>query len=378
MYKLLLCVRYLRTRFIALASIISVMLGVATMIVVNSVMSGFGTEMRSRIHGILSDVVVETNSLDGVHDADRWMKIIRGAGGDEIESMAAMVEIYGMMTYDYRGQPVMKTVQLIGIDPLTKSAVSPDAGSFQSSLDSYQQIKEYGKVVREPLRSADEPVGWELTADAAESRRHRIELEQRYIEQRQWEEKRSQPESGTPDHTDLFEPINAKTAKETDKVSPPDFSHGEEPAVAVDPAAPQRAQLYVGGTGGVRLHRRRNRQDKGHAHQTPRRRRDDQHRLRRPPRTRSLPCHRRGHFQKRHERVRRQSRLLQSRRTATHPRHDRPADERRRGDVDPNQTEELRPRGCGRQKPASQSAAGPVLCPHLGAETRPAAGRRRD
>ncbi len=41
MYKLLLCWRYLRTRYIALASIISVMLGVATMIVVNSVMAGF-------------------------------------------------------------------------------------------------------------------------------------------------------------------------------------------------------------------------------------------------------------------------------------------------------------------------------------------------
>ncbi len=36
MYKLFLSLRYLRTRFIALASIISVMLGVATMIVVNS------------------------------------------------------------------------------------------------------------------------------------------------------------------------------------------------------------------------------------------------------------------------------------------------------------------------------------------------------
>ncbi|MFN0056251.1 MAG: ABC transporter permease, partial [Planctomycetales bacterium] len=48
MYKLLLCTRYLRTRFIALASVISVMLGVATMIVVNSVMAGFSTEMRFR------------------------------------------------------------------------------------------------------------------------------------------------------------------------------------------------------------------------------------------------------------------------------------------------------------------------------------------
>ena len=45
MYKLLLCWRYLRTRYIALASIVSVTLGVATLIVVNSVMAGF-TEMQ--------------------------------------------------------------------------------------------------------------------------------------------------------------------------------------------------------------------------------------------------------------------------------------------------------------------------------------------
>ena len=65
MYKAFLSLRYLRTRYIALASILSVMLGVATMIVVNSVMKGFTAEMRSRIQGLLSDIVVETNSLDG-------------------------------------------------------------------------------------------------------------------------------------------------------------------------------------------------------------------------------------------------------------------------------------------------------------------------
>ena len=62
MYKLLLSSRYLRTRFIALASIVSVMLGVATMIVVNSVMTGFSVQMRERIHGILADVMIETSS----------------------------------------------------------------------------------------------------------------------------------------------------------------------------------------------------------------------------------------------------------------------------------------------------------------------------
>ena len=46
MYRWLLCFRYLRTRYIALASIISVTLGVATMIVVNSVMEGFSVIAR--------------------------------------------------------------------------------------------------------------------------------------------------------------------------------------------------------------------------------------------------------------------------------------------------------------------------------------------
>ena len=48
MYKLLLCWRYLKTRYLALACIISVMLGVATLIVVNSVMNGFSTKLRDR------------------------------------------------------------------------------------------------------------------------------------------------------------------------------------------------------------------------------------------------------------------------------------------------------------------------------------------
>ena len=64
-YKYLLCWRYLKTRYIALASVISVMLGVATMIVVNSVMAGFAEKMRDRLHGVLADVVVESSRSTG-------------------------------------------------------------------------------------------------------------------------------------------------------------------------------------------------------------------------------------------------------------------------------------------------------------------------
>ena len=99
MYRLLLCWRYLRTRYIALASIISVMLGVATMIVVNSVMSGFASEMQNRIHGILSDVVFESRSLDGMPDAD----VARGAdppGGRRLDrSHVAHGGVPAMLSY---------------------------------------------------------------------------------------------------------------------------------------------------------------------------------------------------------------------------------------------------------------------------------------
>ena len=89
MYKAFLSLRYLKTRYIALASILSVMLGVATMIVVNSVMKGFTSEMRSRIQGLLSDIVVETNSLNGAENARKMFADIRSVAGDKISGMTA-------------------------------------------------------------------------------------------------------------------------------------------------------------------------------------------------------------------------------------------------------------------------------------------------
>src|SRR5687767_15534526 len=108
MYKLLLCWRYLRTRYIALASIISVMLGVATMIVVNAVMEGFTQEMQERIHGILSDLVFESQSLDGFPDADRCMTEIRDIAGPYIAGMSPTVHVPAMLSYSYGNQYVTR------------------------------------------------------------------------------------------------------------------------------------------------------------------------------------------------------------------------------------------------------------------------------
>src|SRR6266568_1477969 len=104
MYKLLLCTRYLRTRYIALASIVSVMLGVATMIVVNSVMEGFTHEMQDRIHGILSDVVFESHNLDGFHDPEAHMQRIREVAGEYIAGMTPTVVVPAMLAFRVQGQ----------------------------------------------------------------------------------------------------------------------------------------------------------------------------------------------------------------------------------------------------------------------------------
>src|SRR5213592_2287144 len=101
MYQLLLCWRYLRTRYLAFACIISVMLGVATLIVVNSVMNGFSTKLRTLLHSVLSDVVMEGHSLEGFHDPAGKIARIRKDPylNSQIDAMAVTLEGFAMVQY---------------------------------------------------------------------------------------------------------------------------------------------------------------------------------------------------------------------------------------------------------------------------------------
>ena len=124
MFKLLLATRYLRTRFIAMASIVSVMLGVATMIVVNSVMAGFREEMYERLHGILSDVVVASYGLDGIDDSQVVVDRIRDVLGDELAGITTTVHVPAVLSYRVYEEWETRQVNLIGIDDRTYASVS--------------------------------------------------------------------------------------------------------------------------------------------------------------------------------------------------------------------------------------------------------------
>jgi lipoprotein-releasing system permease protein len=176
MYKLLLAWRYLKTRYIALASIVSVTLGVATLIIVNSVMSGFAHEMHVRLHSILSDIVLESHGLDGFPDSAWHMEEIKKTLGNDLQGITATVHVPAMLSYQVRGQWLTRQVTLIGIDPQTYAEV----GDFRKYLTHPEHKQFFNFQLRETgygdAEHAMPPAGWEY-------RRAKAEFERAYKEQ---------------------------------------------------------------------------------------------------------------------------------------------------------------------------------------------------
>jgi lipoprotein-releasing system permease protein len=261
MYKLLLCLRYLRTRYIALASIISVMLGVATMIVVNSVMAGFSTEMRDRIHGLLADVIIETISMDGVQNPDALVAKAKEVAGDDIAGVTATVEVYGMLSFRYGGQYVTRPVTIIGIDPAGKAQVGP----LVDYLDSYNPHIEEGNVTRPALRDRKEPIGWTLTHEARKRRADWADLQRSMAS---WAHANSPAVSQTPTPSvetaaasappvfesadteavepPVFEDATPVVQTSATRTAPPQFFPAETRLPEVDPEDPLPGRIYVG------------------------------------------------------------------------------------------------------------------------------------
>lgn len=177
MYKLLLSWRYLLTRYLALASIISVMLGVATLVVVNSVMGGFAEKLRDRLRGLQAHVMIDARSADGFANLDYHMQRVREILGDRLEAVSPVIEGFAMVEYRRReytnfetgsrddpvhgvitgeSPPVVRTVRLLGIDPASRS-----------------QTSEFAQFLQNPENRRDPSRCFELRGQAAEHhRRH--------------------------------------------------------------------------------------------------------------------------------------------------------------------------------------------------------------
>lgn len=238
MYKFLLCWRYLRTRYIALASIVSVTLGVATMIVVNSVMAGFSHEMQDRLHGILSDIVFEARSLEGFPDPEWHMRQIRSVVGDDVAGMTPTVTVPAMLSFQYGGDWVTRPVQLIGIDQATQAA----AGDFAQYLQHPENRRKMAFDLRE---------GGYGSADVLPENNPRTELRQSGWEHRRRiiQRQRSIDAQAKVAGPDMEPQVSQPAGGATDGAAPAavdPFAAVQKPANTFDPLKQQHAGLVLG------------------------------------------------------------------------------------------------------------------------------------
>ncbi len=240
MYKLLLATKYLKTRVIAFVSIISVTLGVATMIVVNSVMAGFQTEMQDRLRGLLSDVAVMTHDTDGFEDPDKLMKIIHEC--QYVEATTPTHEMWGMMSFRVMGQEEQRPVRIIGILPEGKNQVSPLAKYLLSRQD-----KDLSNRDQVPEVDLNAPVTWDLSATALGVRKDKIAYDL-------LRNSETVPDgSGSASQVASEAPLT-RTADsgEGPLFDNPDEFRIEDPnefqadATPIDPTIPQPARVFVG------------------------------------------------------------------------------------------------------------------------------------
>ena len=233
MYKLLLCWRYLLTRFIALASVISVMLGVATMIVVNAVMLGFTSEMKDRIQGILADITFQSHDINKGFPLYEWHREqILKAAGDMIEELTPTVVVPGMISYRAfgTGDPVSFPVDIVGIDERTQGKVS--------KIASYLQHPENRKQLSFNLHTD----GYDIQAGGYSNGAYRYAMEYAGWVHRRWLAEARKRQQGQP----AFQPVSHQQTESSGTPRDPFAGLSQPEGLCFDPAKEQHAGIIVG------------------------------------------------------------------------------------------------------------------------------------
>ncbi|HTF55888.1 MAG TPA: FtsX-like permease family protein [Planctomycetota bacterium] len=123
MYKLFMALRYLRAHRIIYFSIAGVAFGIAVMILVTSVMGGFSRDMRSRIRGVQSHILVRSASHDltftNYQELAKQIKTLPHVTGcaPRLEYLAWLSSIRGVGARDVGESSRSPDVYVIGIDP---------------------------------------------------------------------------------------------------------------------------------------------------------------------------------------------------------------------------------------------------------------------
>ncbi len=113
MYKLFLTCRYLRKKRIAIFAVISVWLCVAMEVIVISVMGGFLDTLKERSRGLLSDIVVDNQTLVGFPYYQGFCDHLKRELPDIVGEATPVIYNYGIMRVE--GESFTKPVRVVGI-----------------------------------------------------------------------------------------------------------------------------------------------------------------------------------------------------------------------------------------------------------------------
>ncbi len=116
MYTLYLAFRYMIKRITAYLAVISFALGVAVLIIVTSVMSGFAEDMKKKIRGTGSHLVIRKGVGKFIPDYEQLMEEIRGV--DHVEAVSPRITWPVLYTqHGFQPGDRLQFAFLTGIDP---------------------------------------------------------------------------------------------------------------------------------------------------------------------------------------------------------------------------------------------------------------------
>ena len=156
MYQYFLSLRFFRSRFLTLAAFLSTMFGVAMLLIVQSVMGGYMSQLKENIRGQEAHLRIIGNGplgLKNLSEVEDEVGAIEGVIGSApfIERLAV-----------YRSGVSIKPVTLAGIDPVRQAKVSDFASYLLRPNELNELLRKHhpgaGSVGEEALAAVDMPL----------------------------------------------------------------------------------------------------------------------------------------------------------------------------------------------------------------------------
>src|SRR5207248_2948407 len=117
------------------------------------------SKLRERLHGLLSDVVIEAASLEGFGNPKWHMQKIAEDPilKDKVVAMTPTMEVFAMFQFKlHNGETMTRAVRLVGIDPVTRAPL----GGFK------EYLKDQKKAAVPSFEPSEEAKKWYLMRNA--------------------------------------------------------------------------------------------------------------------------------------------------------------------------------------------------------------------